>query len=183
MKYVFDKELQEATIIKRNSQFTMNVDIDGTIVKCHCPATTRIGDVDLAGVKCLVSESDDPKRKLKYTVEAVSFDDPDSKDKNWIGINLILSNRIVEFLLNTHQLDEMVSGYDEVRREVFLGISKLDFLVGNTYLEVKTPLTTVNVKYGGQIKTKKVTPFSSTDRMVKHVRELASAIFSVIAPS
>ena len=155
MNYVFDKELQEAIIIKRNSQFTMNVDINGQIVKCHCPATTRIGDVDLAGVHCLVSKSDDPKRKLKYTVEAVSFDNPDSNDKNWVGINLILSNRIVEYLLNTHQLDQMVKDYDEVRREVFLGSSKLDFLVGNTYLEVKTPLTTVNVKYGDKIKTKK----------------------------
>ena len=154
MKYVFEKELQEAIIIKRNSQFTMNVDINGEIVKCHCPATTRIGDVDLAGVHCLVSKSDDPKRKLKYTVEAVSFDNPDSNDKNWVGINLILSNRIVEYLLNTHQLDQMVKDYDEVRREVFLGSSKLDFLVGNTYLEVKTPLTTVNVKYGDKIKKK-----------------------------
>lgn len=176
MNYVFDKELQEAIIIKRNSQFTMNVDINGEIVKCHCPATTRIGDVDLAGVHCLVSKSDDPKRKLKYTVEAVSFDNPDSNDKNWVGINLILSNRIVEYLLNTHQLDQMVKDYEEVRREVFLGSSKLDFLVGNTYLEVKTPLTTVNVKYGDKIKTKKVTPFSSTDRMVRHVGELAASL-------
>lgn len=70
----------------------------------------------------------------------------------------------------------MVSDYDEVKREVFLGNSKLDFLVGNTYLEVKTPLTTVNVKYGDKIKTKKVTPFSSTDRMVRHVGELASSL-------
>lgn len=176
MDYTFDKELQEARIIKRNSQFTMNVDIDGEVVKAHCPATTRIGDVDLAGVACLVSKSDDPKRKLKYTVEAVSFDNPETKGKNWVGINLILSNRIVEFLLNTHQLDDMVSDYAEVKREVFLGNSKLDFLVGSTYLEVKTPLTTVNVKYGDKIKTKKVTPFSSTDRMVRHVGELASSL-------
>ena len=28
-EYVFDKELKEAVIIKRNSQFTMNVLIDG----------------------------------------------------------------------------------------------------------------------------------------------------------
>lgn len=108
-EYVFDKELKEAVIIKRNSQFTMNVLIDGQEEKCHCPATTRIGDVDVAGLHCLVSESDDPKRKLKYTVEAVSMDDPDEADKNWVGINLILSNRIVEFLLSTHQLDNMVS--------------------------------------------------------------------------
>ncbi|MBR1731387.1 MAG: DNA/RNA nuclease SfsA [Ruminococcus sp.] len=176
MKYTFEKELREARIVKRNSQFTMNIDVDGEVIKAHCPATTRIGDVDLAGVACLVSKSDDPKRKLKYTVEAVSFDNPETKDKNWIGINLILSNRIVEFLLNTHQLDEMVYDYVEVKREVFLGSSKLDFLVGNTYLEVKTPLTTVNVRYGDKIKTKKVTPFSSTDRMVRHVGELAYSL-------
>ena len=108
-EYVFDKELKEAAIIKRNSQFTMNVLIDGREEKCHCPATTRIGDVDVAGLHCLVSGSSDPKRKLKYTVEAISMDDPDEADKNWVGINLILSNRIVEFLLNTHQLDSMVS--------------------------------------------------------------------------
>ena len=175
-EYVFDKKLKEAVIVKRNSQFTMNVLIGGKEEKCHCPATTRIGDVDVAGLHCLVSESDDPKRKLKYTVEAVSLDDPDESDKNWVGINLILSNRIIEFLLNTHQLEDMVSGYDEVKREVFLGVSKLDFLVGNTYLEVKTPLTTVDVKYGDTVKTKKVTPFSSTDRMVKHVKELAGSL-------
>lgn len=174
--YLFEKKLIEAVVVGRNSQFTMNIELNGEVIKAHCPATTRIGDVDLAGVACLVSKCEDPKRKLKYTVEAVSFDTPDAEDKNWIGINLILSNRIVEFLLNTHQLDEMVSDYNEVKREVFLGKSKLDFLVGNTYLEVKTPLTTVNVKYGDKIKTKKVTPFSSTDRMVRHVGELAASL-------
>lgn len=128
-EYVFDKELKEAIIIKRNSQFTMNVLIDGREEKCHCPATTRIGDVDVAGLHCLVSESSDPKRKLKYTVEAISMDDPDEADKNWVGINLILSNRIVEFLLRTHQLDNMVPDYDEVKREVFLGKRKFNFRI------------------------------------------------------
>ena len=100
----------------------------------------------------------------------------DCRCQNIWNASHLLSNRIVEFLLSTHQLDRMVSDYDEVKREVFLGVSKLDFLVGNTYLEVKTPLTTVDVKYGDKVKTKKVTPFSSTDRMVKHVRELAGSL-------
>lgn len=174
--YLFDRELREGVIVRRNSQFTMEVMLDGEAVKCHCPATTRIGDVDAAGLACLVSESDNPNRKLKYTVEAVSCDPIEAEDKNWIGINLILSNRIVEFLLRTHQLDEMVSDYDEIRREVFLGVSKLDFLVGSTYLEVKTPLTTINVKYGPHVKTRKVAPFSSTGRLQKHIRELAGSL-------
>lgn len=70
----------------------------------------------------------------------------------------------------------MVSNYDSIKREVNLGISKLDFLVGNTYLEVKTPLTTLNVKYGKNIRTKEETPFSSTDRFTKHINELAGSL-------
>ena len=176
MKYKFDKELKEAILVKRNSQFTMDIEIDGNIEKAHCPTTNRIGDIETKNIACLVSESDDPKRKLKYTVEAVSCDELDKKDKNWIGINQILSNKLVEFFLETHQLDNMVSDYESIKREVKLGISKLDFLVGNTYLEVKTPLTTLNVKYGKNIKTKQVTPFSSTDRFCKHINELANSL-------
>ena len=45
-----------------------------------------------------------------------------------------------------HELDQIVPGFDSIQREVKLGVSKLDFKVGDTYLEVKTPLTTINVK-------------------------------------
>ncbi len=176
MKYMFEKPLKEGFLLKRNSQFTMDVMLDGEIVKAHCPTTNRIGDIETKNIACLVSYHDDPKRKLKYTVEAVSCDELDKPDKNWIGINQILSNRLVEYFLETHQMDEMISDYADIKREVELGISKLDFLVGSTYLEVKTPLTTLNVRYGDHIKTKKVTPFSSTDRFVKHINELAGSL-------
>ena len=81
----------------------------------------------------------------------------------------------LEYFFNEHDLDEIVSDFDSVQREVNLGISKLDFKVGDTYLEVKTPLTTINVKYGKDIKTLPPKPFSSTDRMVKHLKELAGS--------
>ncbi len=176
MKYMFERPLKEGILLKRNSQFTMDVMLDGEVVKAHCPTTNRIGDIETKNIACLVSFHDDPKRKLKYTVEAVSCDALDCEKKNWIGINQILSNRLVEYFLETHQMDEMISEYTDIKREVELGISKLDFLVGDTYLEVKTPLTSLNVKYGDHIKTKKVTPFSSTDRFVKHINELAGSL-------
>ena len=93
-----------------------------------------------------------------------------------MGINQILSNRLVEHFFREHELDKIVAEYDDIQREVKLGISKLDFKVGDTYLEVKTPLTTINVKYGESIKTLPPKPFSSTDRMVKHVNELAGSL-------
>lgn len=176
MKYLFDTELLEGIIIKRKSQFTMAVSIDGVEYNCHCPTTGRIGDIDTKNIACLLSKSADPNRKTPYTVEAISVDALDLPNKNWIGINQILSNKLVEFFLQTHQLDSIVTDYSEIRREVALGISKLDFLVGNTYMEVKTPLNTLQVTYGPHVKTKPTTPFSSTDRFVKHINELASSL-------
>lgn len=170
--YLFDKPLIQGTMLKRKSQFTALVCIDGEEITAHIPTTNRIGDVENKDLPCLLSFHDDPKRKLKYDIEAVLLSD----DDNWVGINQILSNRLVEFFFETHQLDEIVADFDAIQREVKLGMSKLDFQVGDTYLEVKTPLTTINVKYGAKIKTLPPRPFSSTDRMVKHVNELAESL-------
>lgn len=174
--YKFEKPLQEGKVIKRNSQFTMDVLLNGEIIRCHCPTTGRIGDIELHNIACLLSKSNDSKRKLSYTVEAVSCDEWDNKEKNWIGINQVLSNKLVEYFLQTHQLDKMISQYKQIKREVTLGKSKLDFLVGNTYLEVKTPLTTLHVAYGNHVKTKPFSPFSSTERFAKHIEELTSSL-------
>lgn len=72
----------------------------------------------------------------------------------------------------------MVRTGGDVRREQFLGISKLDFLVGDTYLEVKTPLQNLQLDIPDYVKTKKATPFSATERMVKHITELGNSLQS-----
>ncbi len=170
--YLFEKPLLKGTFLNRKSQFTALVNIDGQELIAHIPTTNRIGDVENKDLPCLISFHDDPKRKLKYDIEAVLLSD----DENWVGINQILSNRLVEHFFQTHELDQIVPNHDTIQREVKLGMSKLDFKVGDTYLEVKTPLTTINVKYGQHVKTLPPKPFSSTDRMVKHVNELAGSL-------
>lgn len=170
--YVFENPLIRGTMLKRKSQFTALVDIGGEELTVHIPTTNRIGDVENKNLPCLLSFHDDPKRKLKYDIEAVLLSD----DDNWIGINQILSNRLVEHFFREHELDDIVADFDDIQREVKLGISKLDFKVGDTYLEVKMPLTTINVKYGNGIKTLPPKPFFSTDRMLKHLKELAGSL-------
>ena len=88
--YRFEKPLIRGTMLKRKSQFTALVDIDGEELIAHIPTTNRIGDVENKNLPCLLSYHDDPKRKLKYDIEAVLLSD----DDNWIGINQILSNRL-----------------------------------------------------------------------------------------
>ena len=175
--FIFESPLVEGVIEKRKSQFTMIVSVEGqTGVSCHCPTTGRVGNLDLAGRPCLLSKSVDPNRKTPYTVEAVSLNRPENTDKSWIGINQNAANRYVEHYLRNGGFAEMVGTGNEVQREKFLGESKLDFLVGNTYLEVKTPLQHLQVDIPEWVKTKKVTPFSSTGRMQRHMAELGKSL-------
>ncbi len=174
--FKFSKPLVEGVIEKRKSQFTMLVNYNGEVYSCHCPTTGRVGNIDLNGRPCLMSASEDPKRKTPFTVEAVSLNRPEDENKNWIGINQNMANRFVEHFLVNGGFAEMVGTGNEVKREQFLGISKLDFLVGNIYLEVKTPLQHLQIDIPDYVKTKKMTPFSSTDRMMKHVAELGGSL-------
>ena len=172
----YEVPLIEGIIERRKSQFTIDVVINNEVVTCHCPTTGRIGNIDLSGIPCLLSKSDDPKRKTPYTVEAVSLDLEKSKEKSWIGINQNAANRYVENALVEGLFQDMVDGYDSVLREQVLGSSKLDFLVGDTYIEVKTPLLSIQLPYPEHIKTKKTGKFSSTERFVKHINELAGSL-------
>ena len=176
MVFNYEMPLIEGIIEKRKIQFTIDVIIHNEVVKCHCPTTGRIGNIDLSGIPCLLSKSNDPKRKTPYTVEAVSLDLPESKEKSWIGINQNAANRYVENALIKGLFKDMVSEYGAVLREQVLGVSKLDFLVGDTYIEVKTPLLSIQLPYPKHIKTKKVGKFSSTERFIKHINELAGSL-------
>ena len=70
----------------------------------------------------------------------------------------------------------MVEKSDTVKREQRLGNSKLDFLVGNTYIEVKTPLQNLQVEIKEHIAMKKVSKFNSFERFIKHINELAGSL-------
>ena len=174
--FVFDTPLTEGLIRKRRNRFIMEVEITGTMYDCHCPVTGRIGNIVLVDIPCLLSKSTDPTRKTPYTVEAISLDLPFQKHKTWIGINQNAINRYVEHFLKTGQFAAMVKHGEVVKREQKLGDSRLDFLVENTYIEVKTPLTMLQVEIGRHIATKEVSEFDSSERFIKHIEELASSL-------
>ena len=174
--FVFETPLIEAMICRRRNRFIMEVAVDGEVHDCHCPTTGSIGTIVLRDIPCLLSKSKDPARKTLYTVEAISVDLPSKKSKAWIGINQNAANRYVEHFLKTGQLSALVGRGDTVLREQKLGDSKLDFLVGSTYIEVKTPLTHLQVEMKDHIALKKAVEFNSFERFVKHISELAGSL-------
>ena len=164
----FDKELAEGVIISRPNRFIMMVDIGGKVEKCHCPSTGRIGDIEFDHVPGLLSEHDYNGRKTRYTVEAISVDDK----KSWIGINQNRANDYVAFFLEKGMLPKLVKK-GKIEREKKIGDSRIDFVVGNTYIEVKTPL--ISLPSGSApIKRRRHGSFSSFDRLIKHFNALSS---------
>lgn len=175
--YVFSEPLREGIILARPNRFIMDVVIDGKEVRCHCPVVTRIGNLDLAGRPCLVSESHNPKRKLPFTVEAFSLDMPDAAHKHWIGMNQNASNRYVEHFLQQDGFEAMTGPVSLLKREAALGASRIDFLVNDDlYLEVKTPMAQIQTEVPSYVPRLPETPFNSTDRAMRHLRELTSSL-------
>ena len=176
--FLFPEPLQEGVVLARPNRFIMDVAfLDGTKQRCHCPVVSRIGTLDTAGRPCLISDSHNPRRKFLHTVEALSLDEPSAPKKHWIGINQNASNRYVEHFLKEGAFDVLVGQPKTLAREVKLGDSRLDFLVNdNLYLEVKTPLVQLQLELPSTVKRLPDPPFSSTDRAMRHLRQLADSL-------
>jgi len=176
MKYLFRERLLEGIIKSRPNRFIMLVEVLGKQERCHCPSTGRIGNLIFENIPCLLAKSDNSDRKTKYTVEAFSLDEPNKSNKSWIGINQTMANAYVEFFIRTGLLKNMLGEVREVKREIVLGKSRIDFLINDQdYLEVKTPLMLIPTE-GHRSYKKNNAPFLSFDRMIKHFGDISKSI-------
>lgn len=174
--YKFDKELIEGIIVERHRSFIMLVEIDGKKERCFCPCISAIGHIELNGRPCLLWDSENPNRKTRYTVKAVSLNRPEDKKKKWFGIDQIEANKYVEHYLKQNAFPKMIDCKDkEVLHEQTIGNSRLDFKVGDTYIENKTILR-LDMPIPDYIKTKKKKKPDLSDHFYKHIKELRESL-------
>jgi sugar fermentation stimulation protein A len=174
MFYCFKKPLTEGLIKSRPNRFIMFVEKGPSLSRCHCPSTGRIGDINFVNVPCLLSEAESDSRSTKCTVEAISLDPATEATKSWIGINQNMANRYLEHFILSGQLAEMLGSVRDLRREVKLRRSRIDFMVGNTYIEVKTPL--IQMPHSENIRYREYGRMASFERLIKHFEALSGSI-------
>ena len=132
----FEKPLIPGILVKRYKRFISDIKLEsGETISAHCPNPGSMKSCSTPGWCVMVSESDNPRRKFKYTWEMVH------NNKCWIGINTMIANSLVEEALNNKLLSEL-TGYNEIYREVNYGKnSRIDFLLKNNkqncFVEVK----------------------------------------------
>ena len=165
----FPDPLIPGTLIKRYKRFLADVELEsGEIVTAHCPNSGTMKTCADPGFKVMLSPANNPKRKLKYTLEMTH------NGTCWIGVNTQRPNEVVYEAVVNGEIAEL-AGYDSYRREVKYGKnSRIDVLAESAnrppcWIEVKN--TTMLADDGCL-----VFPDAVTERGRKHLEELMAQV-------
>ena len=162
----FERKLIPGQFIKRYKRFFVDVKIKDNRVTAHCPNTGSMMGLLKKGNKVWLSKSNNPNRKLKYTLEIIQ----DEKSK--VGVNTHSTNKIVFDALNK-KIIKNFKNLDSIKQEVKFGDqTRFDFLITEkfkkSFIEVKN--VTLSRKKGLA-----EFPDAITSRGLKHIKELLKA--------
>jgi len=149
--------------VRRINRFLAEVEIDGTVERCHVKNTGRLRELLIPGVEVFCQVHDDPNRKTKFSLILVK------KGETLISIDSQAPNQAAFAYVR----DGGLGGFPDVlRREVTHGDSRFDlyFELGGrpSFLEVKG----VTLEENGIAKF----PDAPTERGAKHLRGLQEAV-------
>ena len=162
----FKNKLISGLLIKRYKRFFVDIKIKNQIITAHCPNTGSMIGLLNKGNKVWISKSNNPNRKLKYTLEIIE------SGKSKVGVNTLSSNKIVHHALKNNLIHEF-KDLSEIQPEIKFGKnSRFDFLVfkkkEKSFIEVK------NVTLSRKDKVAEF-PDAITTRGLKHINELVKA--------
>ena len=162
----FENKLIPGLLIKRYKRFFVDLKINDQIITAHCPNTGSMHGLLKKGNKVWVSKSNNPNRKLKYTLEII--EDNNSK----VGVNTHSTNKIVLHALQNNLIKEF-DKISDIKPETKFGLNtRFDFLVTNkkqkAFIEVKN-VTLSRKKAIAEF------PDAITARGLKHINELLKA--------
>lgn len=130
----FDGPLEQGRLLKRYKRFFADIECaDGSLLTAHCPNTGSMLNCLQDGAAVWFVRNDDPRRKLKATLELVQ-----TPHGRLACVNTGRANALVEEALHNGVISEL-AGFDRLRREVRYGEenSRADFCLefaGNRYL-------------------------------------------------
>lgn len=166
-----DKPMMVGELVRRYKRFLADVRLkNGEILTVHCPNSGSMTGCAIPGARAYISDSQNPKRKLRYTLEILET------DSAMICVNTQRANGLVEEAIRHGYIPEL-DGFLKIEREVPYGVenSRIDLLLRgantNCFVEVK------NVTLGGDAGVVSF-PDAVTKRGTKHLRELSSVVDS-----
>ena len=162
----FKDRLLQGTFINRYKRFFVDINFRGKIITAHCPNTGSMMGLLNKGNKTWFSESNDPKRKLKYSLEIIKV------GKSLVGINTLLTNKLIFEALNLKKIKSLIK-FDNIKTEVkFSNDTRFDFLISNSKEKCLLEVKNVTLLRNNNIAE---FPDAITSRGTKHLTELINA--------
>ena len=162
----FTKALIKGKFVMRYKRFFADVKVNKSIITAHCPNTGSMMGLLDENNDAWVSKNDDPKRKLKFTLEILK------SRNNLIGVNTHLANKLVFEGLQNNSFIEF-KNLEKIQSEVFYNKeTRFDFLVNKknqkSFIEVKN-VTLIRDNKNSEF------PDAVTTRGSKHIKTLVEA--------
>ena len=162
----FENKLISGVFIKRYKRFFVDVKINGKTVVAHCPNTGSMLGLLNKGNKVWLTKSNNPKRKLKYTLQIIE------DDGHKVGVNTHLTNKIVLEALEENLIEELNKDI-KIKTEVKFGENtRFDFLI--TKKKYKAFIEVKNVTLSRKSNLAEF-PDAVTTRGAKHINQLIEA--------
>ena len=162
----FTNSLIKGKLIKRYKRFFADIKVNKEIITAHCPNTGSMMGLLDKNNEVWVTKNDDPKRKLKYTLEIIKV------KKNLVGVNTHLANKIVAEGLKNNSFEEF-NKLDNIKSEVFFNKeTRFDFLITKNNHKIFIEVKNVTLFRSNDCSE---FPDSPTSRGTKHLKTLVDA--------
>lgn len=147
-------DLVEATFLNRPNRFVAEINYNGTETQAHIHDPGRLKELLIPGTKILMTKSNG---KLPFYIKAITHDGLGE----WVLLDSALHNRIARKIF---PLIEEFKDFKNIRSEVPLGKSRIDFVLDGIPLEIK----------GVSLVKDKIAlfPDAPTKRGARHVKEI-----------
>ena len=162
----FENKLISGVFIKRYKRFFIDAQIKDKLVTAHCPNTGSMQGLLDEGNKIWLSESNNPNRKLKYTVQIIE------SNGSKVGVNTHLTNKIFQNALESNMIKEFDNDI-KIKPEIKFGQNtRFDFLISKKNYKALIEVKNVTLKRKSKIAE---FPDAITSRGAKHIDELIKA--------
>jgi len=170
----YDPPLSEATLLRRYKRFLADIRLpSGEEVVAHCANSGRMTACWEPNIPCRVSFHDNPKRKLKWSLEQTKM------NGTWVVVNTSLPNRVVEEGIASGLVPELAD-WPVVEREKTFGASRIDLRLRDgertCWVEVKNVTLFDEESPRGRVSGQGLFPDAVSERATKHIDELARIV-------
>ena len=165
----FTKPLIKGKLLKRYKRFFADIKLNKETITAHCPNTGSMRGLLNPGNEVFISKNDNPKTKLKYTLEIIKV------KKRLVGVNTHFANKIANHGLSNNLINEL-KNCNEIKAEAFYDKeTRFDFLIEKNNKKIFLEVKNVTLFEDNESKIAEF-PDAITARGSKHLKVLTDAI-------